>query len=309
MLKKTRSFVAYHVQASVQSLNVLCLKPMATLMTVIVIAIALALPTLFWVFIDSLSQLTIDWQRGGHISLYLNTSLPEAKQNILLKTVESIHGVGQAVLKSPAAGLQELTQQEGMRDIMRYLPENPLPAVIDVVPSLSIDSPQKLEVLAGQLGALPNVIEAKLDMQWISRLHAILGFAAKIANSLLALLALAVVLIIGNTLRLAIHSRQEEIQILKLIGASDRFILRPFLYSGIWYGLAGAILAVFLVNIFILSLGMVINRLAAVYQIHYPIVELSLSQILLLVFFATILGWLGALLSVKQQIASIEPYK
>ena len=114
--------------------------------------------------------------------------------------------------------------------------------------------------------------------------------------------------IIGTTLRLAIHNRQEEIQILKLIGATDPYILRPFLYSGIWYGLGGAVLAIFLVNIFILSLGIAVNQLAIVYQMHYPLTGLSIRQILLLLLFASILGWLGALLSAKRQLASIEAY-
>jgi cell division transport system permease protein len=222
--------------------------------------------------------------------------------------VHGIEGVGQASLKSAADGLAELTQQEGMHDIMRYLPENPLPSVIEVVPSLVTDSPAKLDLLARHLEALPQVTQAKLDMAWINRLHVILGFAANVAKALMSLLALAVVLIIGNTLRLAIHNRQEEIQILKLIGATDPFILRPFLYSGVWYGMAGAIFAVFLVNIFILSLGVAVNQLAVAYQMHYPLTGLSIRQILLLILFAIILGWLGARLSVKRQLASIEPY-
>ena len=308
MLKTTQALLTYHLQAAVQSLNLLCRKPLANLMTVIVIGIALALPALFWVFNDNLNKLTGGWQRGGHISLYLKSPLTEAEQTAVLEKVQNTEGVGQASLKSAADGLAELTQQEGMHDIMRYLPENPLPAVIDVIPALTIDSPAKLDLLDRQLEALPQVAQAKLDMEWINRLQAISGFVAEIGNALMALLALAVVLIIGNTLRLAIQNRQEEIQILKLIGAADPFILRPFLYSGIWYGLAGAILAVLLVNIFILSLGVAVNQLAFAYQMHYPLTGLSMRQILLLVLFAIILGWLGARLSVKRQLASIEPY-
>lgn len=308
MLKRTRSYLAYHLQAATDSLNFLCRKPLGTMMTVIVIAIALALPALFWVFTDNLSQLTVGWQRGGHISLYLQPSLSKAQQNNIMQKLRSTEGVGQATLKSSEDGLAELTQQEGMHDIMRYLPENPLPAVIEIVPALSIDSPAKLDLLSRHLKDLSQVEQVKLDMEWIGRLHAILGFAANLANALMALLALAVILIIGNTLRLAIHNRQEEIRILKLIGAADPFIIRPFLYSGVWYGLAGAVLAVFLVNIFILSLGVVINQLAVAYQMHYPMTGLSMRQILLLLLFAIILGWLGARLSVKRQLASIEPY-
>ncbi|STX40985.1 cell division transport system permease protein [Legionella donaldsonii] len=308
MLKNLRTLSAYHLQAANSSLNLLCRKPLATMMTVIVIAIALTLPTLFWVFTDNLEQLTINWQRGGHISLYLKSPLSETEQAAFVARVRATEGVGNVILKSSEDGLAELQQQEGMHDIMRYLPENPLPAMVDVIPALAINTPAQMEQLFARLKVYPQVEQAKLDMQWITKLHAILGFATKIAHALMALLASAVVLIIGNTLRLAIHNRHEEIQVLKLIGATDPYIARPFLYTGMWYSLAGAIMAVLFVNIFMLSVAVAVKQLAAAYQMHYPIMGLSVKQAYLLVIVSTMLGWLGARLSVKQQLASIEPY-
>lgn len=308
MLTKLRELLAFHAQAALSSFNALCRKPLATIMTVTVIAITLALPALFWVFSDNMKQLTLDWQRSGHISLYLKPAIPSADERSLLARVNKTAGVGQATLKSSAEGLAELQQQEGMQDIMHYLPENPLPAVIDVIPALDIDTPEKVEQLYVQLKAYPQVEQAKLDMQWLSRLHAIMRFVTTLAHGLMVLLALAVMLIVGNTLRLAIHHRYEEIQVLKLIGATDSFIVRPFLYTGIWYGLGGAILAVLLVNIFILSLTIAANQLAALYQMHYSLVGLSLRQIVFMLTIAIMLGWLGARLSVKRQLSLIEPY-
>ena len=308
MLTRLRLQIAFHWQAVLASFNSLFRNPLATLMTVLVIAITLALPALFWVMTDNMKNLTVNWQRGGHISLYLKSPLPSDEALALLLRVRGIAGVLHATLKSPAEGLLELQQQEGMQDVMRYLPENPLPAVIEVTPSIHANTPEKMQQLYLQLKSLPQVEQAKLDMQWINRLHAILDFMATIAHGLMLLLALAVVLIIGNTLRLAIQNRHEEIQVLKLIGAKDAFIIRPFLYSGIWYGLVGAIFAVLLVNIFMLSLTLVANQLAAVYQMHYSLVGLSTRQVLLLVLSAIILGWLGARMSVKRQLAVIEPY-
>lgn len=308
MLKQLRALVSYHLQAASNSLNLLCRKPLATMMTVVVIAIALTLPTLFWVFTDNLEQLTIGWQRGGHISLYLKSPLSATDETAFLERVRATEGVGHVTLKSPAEGLAELQQQEGMHDIMRYLPENPLPTVVDVIPALAVNTPFQMEQLYSRLKVYPQVEQAKIDMQWINRLHAILSFVSKTAHALMALLASAVVLIVGNTLRLAIHNRHEEIQVLKLIGATDPYIARPFLYSGIWYSLAGAILAVLFVNIFMLSLAVAVKHLASAYQMHYPIMGLSVKQAYLLVLVSTILGWLGARLSVKRQLASIEPY-
>ncbi len=307
MLTQVRALLTYHLQAAVASLTALYRKPFATMMTILVIAFTLVLPALFWVMSDNMHHLTQQWNQSGRISLYLKPSLSSADETAFLLRIEKTAGVGLVALKSAAEGLAELQQQEGMQDVMRYLPENPLPAVIEVTPELDIKTPEKLEQLYLQLKSYPQVELAKFDIQWVSRLQAIIGFIDTLAHGLMILLALAVVLIIGNTLRLAIHSRHEEIQILKLIGAKDSFIIRPFLYSGIWYGLAGAIFAVLMVNIFVLSLTLVVNQLVVAYEMHYSLVGLSLRQIGLLICSASILGWLAACLSVKKQLAHIEP--
>lgn len=307
MLIKVRSFLSHHAQAVFGSFDLLLKKPLTTMMTILVIAITLVLPALFWVLVDNMNQLTMKWQQGGHVSLYLKSSLSTAEELDFLQKVRELGGVGDASLISAAEGLAELQRQEGMQDIMSYLPENPLPSVIDVIPAMNSVNPEQLETLYLALKALPQVEQAKLDLQWVNRLQAILGLMGTMAHGLMLLLALAVLLIIGNTLRFAIYHRHEEIQVLKLIGAKDSFILRPFLYSGIWYGLAGAVLAVLLLNIFILSLTIVINKLAAAYQMHYSLIGLSLRQMILLLLVAIILGWLSACLSVRRQLSVIEP--
>lgn len=301
------TFLTCHAQALRSSLAFFKRKPFATLTTVVVIGITLALPTLLWVFTHNVEQLTMSWQRSGHISLYLVTPLPSTDEIALLTQVRGTAGVESAVLKSSSEGLVELQQQEGMQDIMRYLPENPLPAVIDVTPLPDVGTPVKLEQLYQQLKSYKYVDQAKFDMQWINRLYAILGVIAQLTHGVMLLLAFAVALIIGNTLRFSIHARHEEIQVLKLIGATDPFIIRPFLYSGVWYGLTGALLAVGLVNVFILSLTFVVDKFAQAYQIHSPLLGLSISQALVLVLSAMALGWLGTRLSIKRQLASIEP--
>jgi len=306
MLTNLRLFASYHLIAATNSFNFLCKRPVSTFMTIIVIAIALSLPTLFWVFTDNLNKLTLNWQKNGHISLYLKSPMSVAEQNKILNDVRAMSGVGLATLKTPTEGMAELQKQEGMNDIMRYLPENPLPPVIEVVPALTVNTPLLIDQLFTRLKSISQIEQGKLDMQWITRLHAILKFATKTVEALMVLLSSAVVLIVGNTLRLAIHNRHEEIQVLKLIGATDSFIIRPFLYSGIWYGLMGAILAVLLVNLFMLCVAVGVRELASAYQMHYPLLGLSVKQAYLIVFVSIFLGWLGARLSVKRQIAFIE---
>jgi len=307
MLANLRSWFAFHVSAAFISLRSLGQKPIATIMTVMVIAITLVLPALFWVATDNLTQLTKNWQHGGNISLYLKTKLTKTEQEKILLEVRKVRGVSAATFKSPEEGLLELKQQEGMEDVLKYLPDNPLPAVIDVVPTIDVNSKEKLQKLYVELKSYPQVEQAKLDIQWVSRLQAILQFVTTLAHSFIILLALVVILIIGNSLRAAVHSRKEEIQVLKLIGAKDSYIVRPFLYAGIWYGLIGAILAVLLLNIFLLSLTIVVSQVAASYQMHYELLGLSLRQISWLLILAIILGWLGARVSVKRQLAIIEP--
>lgn len=304
---KIQSLQSFHLQAILQSIGVLRRTPWVSLMICLVIAISLALPAFFWVFTDNFSEFTTHWQRNGHISLYLKPMSAHSQQD-LLKKVRETQGVGEALLKSPADGLAELINQEGMHDIMRYLPENPLPAVIEIIPAFLLDSPS-LRLLTEKLKLLPKVEQVKSDMEWVTRLRAILNALQKLARTLMLLLAMSVVLIIAMTLRLAIHHRQEEIQVLKLIGASQAYILRPFLYSGVWYGLIGSVFAVFIVNILAFGLGLLMNQFLSVYQMHYSVSVLSIRQILPLMAFAIILGWLAARLSVKGQLLGIEPYQ
>lgn len=308
MLKKLRLSLAYHSQALTSSINFLYLRPLSSIATVLVIAITLTLPALCWVFSDNLNELALSWKKQSHISLYLKTSLTTDEESAFVQQLNHMPGIVKLRLRTRAEGLTELQKQEGMGDILKYLPKNPLPTVIEIEPALNLDSPEKISVLFEQLKVLPPVEQAKLDIDWLNRLHTLLGFVSALAKGLMLILALAVILIVGNTLRLAIHHRHEEMQVLKLVGATDSFILRPFLYSGLWYGILGAIFAVLLVNIFILSMAFAFKPLAEAYHLDYSLLSLSVRQAYLIVFVAGILGWLGARIAVKSQLASIEPY-
>jgi len=307
MLATLKVWLFHHLKAALSSFVVLCRQPFATFMTVSVIAVSLVLPALFWILSDNMEQLTHDWQHGSHVSLYLESRLSSSDEFTLLLQVRETVGVGHATLIPAADGLLELQKQEGMQDIMRYLPDNPVPSFIDVRLAPEVDTPEKLETLYSELQSYQGVEQAKIDMQWANRLHAMLHFIAELAHGLMALLAVVVVLIIGNTMRLSVHNRHEEIKVLKLVGARDSFILRPFLYAGVWYGLASALFAVLLVNILMISLSALVNQLATVYQMHYSLAGLSLRQMGLVILAAMLLGWLGATLSVKRQLSIIEP--
>lgn len=299
MLSRLQKYLAYHAQASTECVKLLLQKPMATFMTVMVIAITLTLPTLFWVFTDNLQLLTHDWRRGGHVLLYLDSPLSSQDETALLVRVRSTLGVERVTLKSAAEGLLELQHQEGMQDIMHYLPENPLPAVMDVIPTPEMNTAEKVGELQQVLKAYPHVEQAKFDMQWVNRLYTVMDVSTQMARGLMILLASAVILIIGNTLRMAMHHRHEEIQVLTLIGAGRAYIIRPFLYLGLFYGLAGAAIAILLVNVILVSLTVLVNQLADAYDMHYALMGLSSRQVALLLLSATALGWFAARWSVR----------
>ncbi len=303
MLNKAHSFKAYHWQAACSSFNLCLRQPIATLMTIIVIAIALALPMLFWVFTDNVSQITADVNEHGLVSLYLQPTLSDDKVEKTLQQVRALSGVKHALLISAQEGLAQLSVQEGMRDVMHALTENPLPALIEITPQ----TPGDLSELTEQLRAIASIAEVKMDSESSNRLHVLVVFAEQLTYTLLILLAFAVLFIISNTLRLMVQNRYEEIQILKLIGATDSFIARPFLYSGVYYGLLGALVAVLFVNLFVFSLSRALNHVIALYQMHCSVTSLSLRQILILFSFSIILGWLSAYVCVKRQVGVIEP--
>lgn len=296
-----------HLQAAVYSLRVICAQPLAMCATVTVIAVALTLPTLFWILNDNLQTVTHEWQQKAQLSIYVTPSMEEAQMAQTLQVVQAVRGVAKATLKTPQAGLKELEAQEGMQNIMRYLPNNPLPAVIEIVPAMDETSPLKMKQLVERLKDLPGVEQVKFDMDWVKRLHAVLGLVRVLVQGMLILLASGVVLIIGNTLRLALNHRHEEIQVLKLVGATNDYIMRPFLYSGIWYGLLGAAVAICLVNLLLLSLSTALEKLVMAYDMHYPFIGLGLKQAYVLILFSAALGWVAAQGFIRRQLSSIEP--
>ena len=309
MLARLRVFFARHMQAAAYSFLVLRQQGFSTLMTTLVIAVALTLPTLFGILGDNVQLMSHGWKENNHISLYLTMKARPAEVAQTMKAVQAVLGVDSVSLQTPEQGLQELEKQDGMKDVMQYLPENPLPVMIDVVPNASYDTPQKLQQLESQLKRLPFVEQVKLDMEWLQRLYALLLLVKTLIQGIMALLTLAVILIIGNTLRLSFLHRQEELLVLKLVGATDAYIMRPFLYLGMWYGIFGALLAILFVTFFLFQLSHAVQQVVSVYQLGMSFIGLTLKQSYCLVFLSGGLGWLASQCFVRTKLASIEVMK
>jgi cell division transport system permease protein len=187
------------------------------------------------------------------------------------------------------------------------LKDNPLPDTVVVTPTLDAGTPQGTERLRAAIAAMPDVQLVQLDTDWIKRLQAILDVARHVVMLTGVLLGLGVVLIVSNTIRLDILNRRAEIEVMKLVGASDGFTRRPFLYTGVWYGLGGGVLALLLVALGTVFLDEPVARLAVLYGSSFRLEGLSVVSMLQVLAAAAALSWAGSWLAVRRHIRAIEP--
>jgi cell division transport system permease protein len=300
-------YLVRHAQVSLNSLGRLYRTPFASLMTAAVIAIALALPSGLYLLTGNLQRLSTQWDGSANLSLFLHRSVTEKQARELASTLRKWPEIDSLQLVSPEQALAEFRELSGFGAALDALDENPLPAVLAVKPGRDHANADAAAVLLERLDQLPEVELAQLDLQWVRRFNAIVEIVRRSIWVMGALLGLAVLLIIGNTIRLEIQNRREEIEITKLIGATDGFIRRPFLYSGIWYGLAGALLAGVLIELAFVQLHAPVRQLAGLYQSGFILETLSFRETGVLLASGTLLGLIGAWLAVSRHLADIEP--
>ena len=296
-----------HKSLSLDSLLRLLQTPLQSSLTWLVIAIALALPTALFLSLENIQKLGQGWRDNAQISVFLQRQTQPAAITALFSTLLGYDEIESAKLIDAEQALTEFQQYSGLGDVLNILDENPLPAVIVLYPQTSIDNPEKLSVLQQRIAQEPLVDHVQLDMGWLRRLHEIVDLARRIVFSLACLLGIGVLLIVGNTIRLAIENRREEIVIVKLVGGTNAFVRRPFLYTGWWYGIGGGILAIVLLAIVSYWLSGPVSRLASLYQSSYQLSGLDAELIIGVVLGAGILGWLGAWVAVSRHLYSIEP--
>lgn len=322
-------YLAQHLEALFASLAQLSRSPLSVVLTAAVIGIALALPTGLHVIVDNAQRISAAWQGGARISLFLKQDVDDAAAERLAERVRALPGVGAVQVVARAQALEEFRQLSGFGAALDLLQENPLPALLIVRPQdpnngtasalatqglkRITDAARRPDGLAStrrllaQLHALPEVEVVQADMQWLQRLHAIMATAQRGVAMLATLLAVAVLLIVGNTIRLTIYSRRDEIEIVKLIGGTDGFIQRPFMYNGLWYGLLGGLIAWGVVSVALAFLQAPVSRLALLYQSDFRLSGLDAAGTLWLLGAALALGLCGSLLAVKRHLAAIEP--
>ncbi|HEX6550645.1 MAG TPA: permease-like cell division protein FtsX [Gammaproteobacteria bacterium] len=297
----------HHRQMLVAGFTRLYRRPVATGMTVAVIGISLALPASLLILVQNVKQVSGSWQGAARISLFLKQGLSDQTVRQAAGAVRGIDGVAGLQLISADQALTEFKRRSGFGDALALLGDNPLPAVLVVQPDPAHSTPETANALGQTLAKLPQVDRVRLDVQWLRRLRAILDILRRAVWIVGCLLGLAVILIVGNTIRLDIEGRRTEIEVSKLIGATDRFIRRPFLYYGAGYGFTGGVLAWLLVTLSLVLLGGPVTRLAGLYGSDFSLTGAGAGGAMLLLAGGAVLGWLGAWLAVARHLRDIEP--
>jgi len=296
-----------HAQMSLSSLGRLVRTPVSTLMTAAVIGIALALPGGLHLLVDNVRALSSSWDGSASVSLFLHESVTDEQAETVRERVAQRPDVAETRLISRERALREFRQLSGFGEAIELLDQNPLPAVVVVRPSDAVQGAQAVGRMAEELQAYREIELAQVDLQWVERLGAITGTIERGVLILAGLLAGAVLLIVGNTIRLEIQNRHGEIEIVKLVGGTDAFIRRPFLYEGLWYGLLGAAIALLLVLSSLYMLDGPVRRLAGLYESGFELAVIDPASLLGLVLGGPLLGLAGAWLAVGRHLSQVQP--
>jgi cell division transport system permease protein len=301
------SYGARHLQALLGSLGRLARNPFSTFLTLIVIALALALPLGLELFVTNARIATGGFANAIDLSVYFKAEVPLAKAEQLAKSARERPGIAQIDVISADAALAEFRAYSGFGAALGVLSANPLPHVLHVHPASDAESAESLEALRRYFAAWPEVDVVQIDAQWVERFNAILEVLRRVLVIAAAILGAGVIAVIGNTIRLEILNRRGEIEVTKIVGGTNGFVRRPFLYTGILYGLGGALLAWAIAASAIRMLAPPVAALARTYGSRYVLVGPTPQELAILIAGGVILGWLGAWLSAARHLASIEP--
>ncbi len=295
-----------HVSTAGGSLGRLGRQPFASLMIVLVIAVTLAIPAALNLVVKNAQAVSSGWDNALDFSIYLRRDIREDEAAGLARLIGQRADVESVRLITAADALDEFKRLSGFGDALDQLSENPLPHTLVVRPSPANTS-QSMILLQEELANLPESELVQVDTEWVQRFHAILDIVRQAIVIGATLLGVAIVVIIGNTIRLDIQNRRDEIEVTKLIGASNAFVRRPFLWSGFWYGLFGGALALGLVQYGLFLLEQPVARLAGLYQSGVSVLALSLEESLTILGVGVLLGLVGSWFAAARHMRRIEP--
>jgi cell division transport system permease protein len=302
-----QAYFTRHAQTLVGSLGRIVHQPFATLMTMGVIGVALALPLFLNLALQNVRTATGYWSNAFDVSVYMERRASGARTAAVAKLLRQRGDVAAVRVITAEQGLAEFRDSSGFGKALDALEVNPLPDTLIVTPTLIASTPQGMDALKGAIAAMADVHTVQLDTEWVKRLHAMLDLLRRVVVLTGGLLCAGVVLIVGNTIRLDILNRRAEIEVMKLVGASDGFARRPFLYSGIWYGLGGGLLALILVASAVAVLARPVESLAKLYGSQFRLMGLGFTTCVWVLGLGVGLAWFGSWLAATRHIRGIDP--
>ena len=296
--------IGHHKEAINYSLKRLWQSNLSTWITLAVIGIALCLPSSLYLLLQNLKSLTDDKRQVPTISLFIKQDISKQQARDRGELIQELSQIDKVVLVPRDEALEDFRKITGFAETLETLDENPLPHVLVVTPHIDLigNPTDDMQKLAEKLESYPEIDLVQMDLVWVSRLRSILRISERAIFIISGLLALTVLLVIGNTIKLNIENRKEEIEVSKLIGASSSYIRRPFLYTGIWYGLFGGVISLVLVHLALISFVGPVNELAKLYGSTFVISGLSLATTLYILLASSALGLIGAWLAVGRHL-------
>ena len=298
---RTAMWRRQHAWCLRDSLRQLARRPFGTALTIVVMGLALALPLAFYLLLVNVQHLATALGDSQSVNVFLKTDVAAEGAQKFAATLRARADVGTVTIRTPQQGLAELAAMQGFGDAIKSLPDNPLPFVLLVEPRAGTNRAQ-VETLVAAIRAMPGVDLVQDNGQWRARLDALVAVGQRVTLLLAVLLGAAAVLVIGNTVRLDIRSRANEIIVQQLIGASAGFVRRPYLYEGAWYGLAAGFVAVLLVLLLEAVLAAPVRELVASYTGRLHFGGLSWATLGIGWAIALVLGWLGALIASSRHL-------
>lgn len=304
---KFHAYRNHHAQALFSSLGRLVASRFSSAMTIIVLAIAISLASGFYVLVANLQQLTGNLEASNQISLFIKDEISDARVNKFANSIKQNPDIQEVKLITKEQALEEFQSYSGFGEAIKALDKNPLPVVIQVLPKNSLENEQALEALLDDFKRSAEVDFAQMDMQWVKRLQSIMEVARRGVTLLSVLLGAGVLFITANTIRLELYNRRDEVVIAKLVGATNGFIHRPFLYSGFWIGFFSGVTAWFIVTTIMLILKQPIETLSRLYDNAFHMLFLGFAETLALLFISSLLGVVGSWIVLHFQLQQLKP--
>jgi len=305
------TYLSRHLQVLFATLGDMRRTPMTSINTLLIIAITLLLPSILYVGIKSAQSLSSNWEGRPQISIFLEKELSDSTAQLIFEEIQLHPSIELAEFITPEQALAEFRLLSGenisLEQELTFLGGNPLPASIVVMPDQASAKSESLLALKEQLTQFDGIDTIRLDLDWTERFNAMLLVFSRVSLLLSALLALALMLIVGNTIKLLIFNRKQEIEITKLVGGTDAFVRRPFLYYGALFGLFGAFISLGLLLIAAELTHQPMSDLAALYSSKALIHRVTPMEVFALMTIGTLLGWLAARWSVAQHLRNILP--